>query len=745
MFTAALQKIKKITSFPGVVSPPQTENSFISVLSVHVNIALIIALYAFLGDVIIAAFSSVILLFTYQRQYRSNRQTLNKLTIGSLLAFCFFLFMWRFNGSTGGQSWMGLLMLLITLKALESKNNRDHYVTTLMLFFLAAVIFAYNNSAIAPIILAIYSISILSSMMLLSQPTFNGSQPPHSIHTHTLTKKTGFKVVFPAMTRTASMASKLFVQALPVGIILFFLFPRIQGSFGFLPSDNSTLKPSLPNGMNTGSFSSRSTSNQLAFRVNFLPNQGTNAPPNVNPDTLYWRVKTFSKQEGFNWSMNQIADNRANLQKSKKPSNSDNKIRYLITHQATNDTHIPSLDSIYSSEVGIILENQTLLAAKGSPATFQYEVVSTPNTRNILSPSQHINDSLNVIEQKIYLETSFKPKTKTTQLLNTWLNEVNLPPIGDTQKTPSSNQAKQLALLALRHFREQPFSYHLLPPSVDRSQPIEDFLFNTQSGYCEHYSSTFSTLMRWLKVPTRIVAGFQGADYNDQGEFYEVRYSSAHAWSEIWTSDDGWIKTDPTAAVAPERIEFGMEALLALMQQNNQNSFNRGDFSLNKLRNALAPSGSLFSLRSAKRWLDSANHSWDKWIVNYDFEQQTKLLKNLGLTTKNQYLTLTLLIGIILTVFSGIIIWLIWPKRIKRSALDASYFLFKKKVSAMNIDIPDNEGPLALSNRLRVLLPDHQADIQRICQYYIENKYNNDSRNLAELTRTVKAFQPKAL
>ena len=738
MLSTLLQKIKKVVSFPSVVSPPETINNFTSILSVILNIGLIITVYAFLGDAVVAAFAAAILIFTYKRQQRIDNKLLGKPTMAILIVFCISLFLWRFNGSTGGQPWMGLLVLLISLKALESKNSRDHYVTTLMLFFLAAIIFAYNNSAFAPLALAAYSVSILSSLMLLSKSTVKSSQHLSS----NKNKPHGIRPVFYTFINIGKAASKIFIQALPIAIILFFLFPRIQGSFGFLPNNDNNLKPSLPNGIDAGSFSSRSASDQLAFRVDFLPNQTSKPNFKLNPEGMYWRVKTFSKQQGFSWSMNRIADNRASLKKTTNLSTKEDGIRYLITHQATSDNYIPSLDSIQSTEVGLILENKTLLAAKGNSTTFQYEAFSMPNTRNILSPSLKINDRLNVIEQKIYLETSFTPKAKTTELLNRWLEQVNLPPIGPQQQKPSSDQAKKLALLVLRHFREQPFSYHLLPPSIDNEQPIEDFLFNTQSGYCEHYSSVFSTLMRWLKVPTRIVAGFQGADYNEQGGFYEVRYSSAHAWSEIWTSDDGWIKTDPTAAVAPERIEFGMEALLALMKINNRNSFSRGDYSLNKLRDALNPSGTLFPLQTAKRWLDSANHSWDKWIVNYDFEQQTKLLKKLGLETKNQYLTLTILLGAILAFFAGIIVWLIWPKRVKRSTLDEYYFLFKKKISSLNIVISQSEGPLSLSKRLNTLLPNYQTDIQQICQYYIENKYQNNERNLAKFIAAVKAFKP---
>jgi len=192
--------------------PPETIPSASSIFSIHLNIALLIATYAFFGELFIAFAATLILLFDFSRKNKII-QPINKKFLIALQITCIGLFLWRFNGATGGQSWMGLLMLLICLKSVESKNLRDYYVTTLMMFFLAAIIFAYNNSAIAPIALGIYSVSILSSLMLLSHSRVIANT---TLNAQTAQKKL---TLFSEIIQIWKPAGKIFLQALPITIV----------------------------------------------------------------------------------------------------------------------------------------------------------------------------------------------------------------------------------------------------------------------------------------------------------------------------------------------------------------------------------------------------------------------------------------------------------------------------------------------------------------------------------------------
>jgi hypothetical protein len=130
----------------------------------------------------------------------------------------------------------------------------------------------------------------------------------------------------------------------------------------------------------------------------------------------------------------------------------------------------------------------------------------------------------------------------------------------DMRREAGSDEAYIRAVLAM--FRQQEFFYTLTPPGLARDS-VDDFLFNTRQGFCGHFASAFTTMMRAAGIPARVVAGYQGGDWNPVGGYLLVRQSHAHAWSEVWLPGQGWRRIDPTAAVAPERIERGIEASFA--------------------------------------------------------------------------------------------------------------------------------------------------------------------------------------
>lgn len=741
MLRKMLDKIKQWTHFPTVKQPPMTVVSPRAKAAVFINTGIALILYALLGDKIIASVAIGLFLcaiFVHRLPVQQQLKVNQRFFLIVLCGICLIIFFLRFHGSTGGRSWMGLLALLTAIKLFETRTLRDYFVAIILLYFFTSIIFAYNNSALAPIVLTLFTISSASALMLLS-----ASNETNLVENRTA-EKTDSSFTFK---QVGKQVSYLFLQALPIAIILFFLFPRIQGSFGFLPDEDSNLDPGFSDSLSAGEYRQRSTSNSLAFRVNF---EGINNNA-INPDMLYWRVKTMSRQQGFSWRKHPVADLQTRKPTEKHLTTKDRQpLEYVITHQPTADQQLPSLERVTTSSEGSILKNHSLLTKKDFSTTFQYRLSSIIDQASLLSQSTNTPAAeLPASMRQVYLQTVLQPQSQTQQLLNSWLKQHNLPeftqsPENLTESIVNPTQAKNLALTVLRHFREQPFKYHLLPPELDQAEPIEDFLFRTQSGYCEHYASTFSTIMRWLGVPSRVVVGYQGAEYNPQGDFYEVRYSSAHAWSEIWTADSGWIRIDPTAAVAPERIEFGMDALLALLGDQQNAEFESGQFSRNMLADALNPSGSRRVFKSASQWLASANHSWDKWIVNYNFEQQAKLLKSIGLNTKNQYVTLVGILGIGLAIIFGIIIFVIWPRKAKLPPMEAAFALFKEKLKKQQVDLPIAEGPQDLQIRLSRLFPDRRADIQAICQYYIHYKYQNKTVNASKFTEQIKQFNLSA-
>ena len=169
-----------------------------------------------------------------------------------------------------------------------------------------------------------------------------------------------------------------------------------------------------------------------------------------------------------------------------------------------------------------------------------------------------------------------------------------------------------LAAHVLRWIREEPFHYTLSPPKLGKDS-IDEFLFESRAGFCEHYSSAFVFMMRAMGVPARVVTGYQGAEHHAQDDYWIVRQANAHAWAEIWHPKEGWLRADPTAAVAPERIEQGNLQSLRAQQQDT-----------------LARTASDLT----RRWtlsLDGITHHWNLWLLSYDRNSQRRLLDRLGL------------------------------------------------------------------------------------------------------------------
>jgi hypothetical protein len=202
------------------------------------------------------------------------------------------------------------------------------------------------------------------------------------------------------------------------------------------------------------------------------------------------------------------------------------------------------------------------------------------------------------------------------------------------------NSDIEIVRQALQMFRNQEYVYTLQPPKLGKNSS-DEFLFTTRRGFCEHYASSFALLMRAAGIPTRIVTGYQGGEFNDVGEYLIVRQSDAHAWTEVWIEDRGWLRVDPTSAVSPDRIENGLDQ--ALREDFARFKFGERNPLLGKL---------LFN------W-DNVQHSWNNWVLNYDKYKQARFLSNLGLGIKT-WGDMVITLVIFLTIFSALYWFIVW-------------------------------------------------------------------------------------
>jgi transglutaminase-like putative cysteine protease len=279
----------------------------------------------------------------------------------------------------------------------------------------------------------------------------------------------------------------------------------------------------------------------------------------------------------------------------------------------------------------------------------------------------------------------------------------------------------------LELFRAQDFWYTLAPSALARDS-VDDFLFSTRRGFCAHYASAFTTMMRAAGIPARVVGGYQGGDWNPIGGYLIVRQSHAHAWSEVWLPDTGWTRVDPTAAVAPERIERGIEAALGA----------------EGLLPGVLRRESRFWWQAGMIW-DNLNARWNDWVVQFDRMRQEALLADLGFGDADwQDFAIALgagLAGAMLLLFA----WLAWEFRPRSpDPAAASYRQFSRRLARRGLPPETGEPPIAFALRVARLRPDLGPAADEITGLYLRLRYLPAPvpGGLRQLRRLVAQFRP---
>jgi transglutaminase-like putative cysteine protease len=286
----------------------------------------------------------------------------------------------------------------------------------------------------------------------------------------------------------------------------------------------------------------------------------------------------------------------------------------------------------------------------------------------------------------------------------------------------AANDAEFIAAV-LQRFHEQEYFYTLQPPELGRN-PVDEFLFETRQGFCEHYASAFAVLMRAADIPARIVLGYQGGEMNPLGEYLIVRQSDAHAWVEVWLDGRGWVRVDPTAAVAPERIEAGMSGAM------------------------LDGSGAGWGLSAPAMWMhrlqltwDAVNAQWNEWILGYGPDNQNRLMEWLGMENPGwRKMSLTLL-GLLIAMIAGISALLIW--RYRPPPRDDAAVLYDRFIRKAGMHPRRGETALAFARRLRGRETLSAGEVDAIVACYLAVRYGPpQAASLQRMKALVDAFSP---
>lgn len=589
----------------------------------------------------------------------------------------------QFGTLLGKNVGVTLLVLMLCLKLLELRAVRDVMVMVFLSYFLVITNFLYSQSMLMAIYMFLVVWLITATLVELNFFTSHNKHP----------------------WRNLKIAGKLLAQSVPLMLVMFVLFPRVAGPFWGLPVDAHNGISGLSNTMNLGSISDLIESEEVVFRVSFEQKVPL-------PEQRYWRGPVFWFTNGKTWTRGDTPVRSVQHNQSDTLETFGAPIIQKVIQEPHNANSLYTLDIATSVSIAAHQANEFQWVAQ--------QKITSPTVYTAVSYPTYNMKNLTALEARNGLQTSGRVTRRMRALVQRWQN--------------NSAEPSEVVQQALSMFRNEPYIYTLSPPILG-TRPVDEFLFETRKGFCEHYAAAFTTLMRVAGIPARVVTGYQGGEFNPIGNFIIVRQSNAHAWSEVWLGDKGWVRVDPTAAVAPQRIEYNID----LFAQNPGDPVRFLDFSDNAL---------LKSFRAMRHSYDSILFNWNQWVLGYGPEKQQQLIKDWGLE-KVDWQTLTLLLIIVI----GIIVTIIYIVMLSGNNKPVDpilqiYHRFLAKLTRVGVAQQRGEGPLDFSSRVAQYCPQIANDVKQICALYIGLRYKpkiNDSvfeRRLHQFKVQVKQFNP---
>ncbi len=592
------------------------------------------------------------------------------LTLG-VAATVLYAFGFRFGRDTGAA----LLVTMLTLKLLETRRVRD--ARSVLSFALFAVMAAFlQDQAPHTLLLAlITTVLVLCALARVAEVEVPGTAL-------TSTAPTTAAAIRPRVVA----ATRLLALSLPLAIVGFFLFPRLGSPLWGLPQNVAEARTGLSDEMAPGDIANLYSDDSPALRVTF-------DGPAPKQSEMYWRGPVLVDFDGRRWT-------RSTWRESHSPVTLEPlgpELGYEVTQEPTDRRYLMALDMpIAAPENGRMGFDRTITASRPQTELTRYRVASYRRYR--LEPTLLITYR----GSSTALPADFNPRT--TALVQQWQQE--------------GAQEQEVIRRALALFNAE-FTYTLNPTLLGRHS-VDDFLFSTKRGYCEHFASAFVVMMRSAGIPARVITGYQGGSSNGIGDYWVVRQSDAHAWAEVWLAGRGWVRIDPTGAVAPERIERGTESL-----SGPESAWGR-------------MSRPLFE---AGDWL---RRGWNDVVLGFNASRQRGLLQSFGISdasTSELAIALAVGVGIALALTVGL---LLRAPRGPRDPLRLAYARFLKRLARVGASKPAHEGPLAFAERAAALLPEIADEILALSRRYARRRYapvHPDARDDAALCDDLRRYR----
>jgi transglutaminase-like putative cysteine protease len=581
-----------------------------------------------------------------------------------------------FHTLFGREAGVTLLMLLATLKLMELRKARDAMVLIYLACFIIITNFFYSQSISTALYLLATLIVIVTTWVHLQAQRI-------------------------ALKPRLRIAAVLLLQALPLTLILFILFPRVQGPLWGLPQD-AYASSGLDDKMSPGSLSRLSLSEAVAFRVIYndkIPRR----------DQMYWRGPVLWDFDGRTWT-----PGRAVLTVAPKFTELDQQINYIVTLEPHNKPWLFALDVPDKLSVPATLTYDFQVLNK-EPVNARMRYAARSN----LVYHANLEEAVRQLQRGLQLPKQFNPRAQ--QLAAQWRVD---------QGRVGSKDDADIVRTALAYFNKQGFAY-TLEPQLLGADSVDDFLFTTKQGFCEHYASAFVFLMRAANIPARVVTGYLGGEFNNVGNYYIVRQSDAHAWAEVWLAGQGWVRVDPTAAIAPDRVQRGLSA-------------------------AVSDSAALpFMARNPPQWmrdlrlnLDTLANQWNQWVLGYDTERQFAFLTRLGMESITwQKIALNMLagVGLVIALFALFMLRHLYTRQPDK--VQAAWLKLCRKLAQAGLPRAAHEGAQDYANRIAATRPELGVAIRDLAARYSALRYGtlHDKYAQDEFLQRARALKIRAL
>ena len=555
----------------------------------------------------------------------------------------------------GHEAGVTYVVVLLSLKTLEMRTQRDAFVVFFLGFFTLLSNFFVSQSLLTAMAMLVGLLGLLTALVNSHMPV---GRPP--------------------LMQAAKTAGWMALLGAPIMAILFVLFPRLAPLWG-VPGEVAAGRSGLSASMQVGTIASLALDESIAMRVRFR-----GKPPGQS--NMYFRGPVLSSFDGREWRPLRPGL-RNSLQAGGELQVLGEPIDYEVTLEPTSRPWVMVLD-----------------ATQSKPELKGYQVSMMPDLqwvadqpiRDLVRYSVRSHTAYRYGPQTMvpalqdYVNLPFNSNPRTQQLAN----EMRRDPRYAGADTPTMVEA------VLERLRTGGYSY-TLEPGVFGTHTADEFWFDRKQGFCEHIASSFVLLMRAMNIPARIVTGYQGGSVNAVDGFWTVRQSDAHAWAEVWVAGQGWLRVDPTSAVAPARI----------------GSLSRLEPPRNVFSQAMSRVSPAFTVQMRAMW-EAANNRWNQWVLNYSQNKQFELLRNLGFESPSWEDLTYVLIALVVSASALGALWTLWERHRQDPWLRLLHGAAARLRKA-GFAVPDSAPPRQMAMLLQDPAVAHNPDLATIAQWLL--------------------------